>query len=112
VTVTLEQQKSARTALRTMVEKMGKAQESSWTSMIMGGLSANPSVYPYVQAVSVAAALKEAGASEEMIDKIIDGLLEHPLVPDDLNYGVEFEEDEEEQQTGTNTPALLPATQS
>ena len=113
VTVTLEQQKSARTALRTMVEKMGKAQESSWTSMIMGGLSANPSVYPYVQAVSVAAALKEAGASEEMIDKIIDGLLEHPLVPDDLNYGVEFEEDEEEeQQTATNPPALLPATQS
>jgi hypothetical protein len=112
VTVTLEQQKAARTALRTLVEKIGKAPESSWVSLINGGLLANPSVYPYVQAVSVAAALKEAGASEEMIDKIIDGLLEHPLVPDDLNYGVEFEEDEEEDpQTGTNTPVLLPATQ-
>jgi hypothetical protein len=40
-------------------------------------------------------ALEEAGANEDLSDRIIDALMDSPLVPDDLNYGVEFEDEDE-----------------
>lgn len=103
ITISLEQQKAARKALTLLVKKLGENQESSWQAIIISDLMTEKAIYPYVQAVSLIKAMQEAGASEEMADKIIDGLLDNPLVPEDLNYGVEFEEDDAEPDQSTTT---------
>jgi hypothetical protein len=46
-----------------------------------------PAIYHYCQAVSVLYALRETGANEEMINKIVYALQQSSLVPNDLNYG-------------------------
>jgi hypothetical protein len=103
ITISLEQQKAARKALTLLVKKLSENQESSWQAIIISDLMTEKAIYPYIQAVSLIKAMEEAGASEEMADKIIEGLLDNPMVPEDLNYGVEFEEDDA--QPEQTTPA-------
>ena len=91
----LPQQKAARTALRDLVAKLSKQPEDKWQSTITLAMTSEPAIYHYVQAVTVVKALEEAGANEDLSDRIIDALMDSPLVPDDLNYGVEFEDEDE-----------------
>lgn len=96
----LPQQKAARTALRELVAKLSKQAEDKWQGSITLAMTSEPAIYHYVQAVTVVKALEEAGANEDLSDRIIDALMDSPLVPDDLNYGVDFEDDEAESNQG------------
>jgi len=86
-------QRSARAGIRDLVQRLRTAAKEQWESVITVALMENGSIYEYIQSVSVAYALIEAGADEEFADRIIEALLESPLVPDDLNYGDEDEFD-------------------
>lgn len=86
-------QRAARSGIRDLVQRLRTTAQEQWESVITVALMENGSIYEYIQSVSVAYALVEAGADEEFADRIIEALLESPLVPDDLNYGDEDEFD-------------------
>lgn len=46
------------------------------------------SIYHYVRAVSVKSALREAGATEELSNKVIEAMRRSPIVPPDMPYEV------------------------
>jgi hypothetical protein len=79
-------QKAARTALRTLVVKLGKAPEAEWEGLIATAIATEPSVYHYAQAVSIKKALPEAGANPKLTARIITALKASSLVPSDLRY--------------------------
>jgi hypothetical protein len=83
----LATQKSARKALRTMVRELLKTENEGWEGVITMGLVNEPSIYHYIQAVTVDYALKEAGAKSDFKADIVSALRASPLVPDELNYG-------------------------
>jgi uncharacterized protein YbjQ (UPF0145 family) len=79
-------QKSARTALRALVVRVGKAPESEWEGIIATGIATEPSIYHYAQAVTVKRALAEAGANPKLVTRIVGALKASSLVPSDLRY--------------------------
>jgi len=79
-------QKSARTALRTLVVTLGKAKEPEWEGIIATAIATEPSVYHYVQTVTVTRALREAGANTKLAARIVVALKASALVPSDLRY--------------------------
>lgn len=79
-------QKAARLALRTLVGKLGRAQEEEWEGLIVTALTTEPAIYHYVQAVTVAKAMTEAGANPKLVARIIAALKASPIVPSDLRY--------------------------
>jgi len=79
-------QKAARTALRTLVVKLGKAPESEWEGLIAATIATEPSVYHYAQIVSIKKALPEAGANPKLTARIVVALKASSLVPSDLRY--------------------------
>lgn len=79
-------QKAARLALRALVAKVGKTPEAEWETTIATAIAAEPSIYHYTQAVSVKAALAEAGANPKLVTRIIAALKASALVPSDLRY--------------------------
>lgn len=96
-------QRAARSGIRDLVQKLGSSKREQWESVITVALMQNAAIYDYIQVVSVAYALNEAGASEDFADQIIEALLDSPLVPDDLNYGFDtdgLDEDDEDDEGG------------
>lgn len=79
-------QKAARNGLRALVAKLGKAKEPEWESIIATGIASEPSIYHYVQAVTVKRALAEAGANPKLAARIMAALKASSLVPSDLRY--------------------------
>jgi hypothetical protein len=79
-------QKTARLALRALVAKLGKAAEPEWEGLIASAIATEPSVYHYAQAVTVKAALAEAGANPKLSARIVAALKASALVPSDLRY--------------------------
>jgi hypothetical protein len=67
----LATQKSARKALRTMVRELLKTENEGWEGVITMGLVNEPSIYHYIQAVTVDYALKEAGAKSDFKADIV-----------------------------------------
>ena len=80
-------QRLARKAIRGLVPKLKGKEEKDWESEIAMTLTSEPTVYHYVNAVTVPAALAEAGADSELAVRIISTLRKSTMVPDDLNYG-------------------------
>ena len=83
----LQEQKAARTSLRKLVRTLDSKDRGDWNEIILATLSAQPSIYPYIQAMTVRSALYEAGASDYTVGEVIIGLKESPLVPGDIPYG-------------------------
>jgi len=79
-------QKTARNALRALVARLGKAKEPEWEPIIATGIATEPSIYHYVQAVTVKRALGEAGANPKLAARIMAALKASSLVPSDLRY--------------------------
>jgi hypothetical protein len=79
-------QKTARNGLRALVAKVGKAKEDEWENIIATAIASEPSIYHYVQAVTVKRALGEAGANPKLAARITAALKASALVPSDLRY--------------------------
>jgi hypothetical protein len=75
-------QNAARLALRNLVAKLGKAPETEWENLITTGISAEPGIYHYVQAVTVKKALTEAGANPKLNARIITALRANSFTAD------------------------------
>jgi hypothetical protein len=86
VTLNVAAQKSARIALRTLVAKLGKAPEGDWEGIITTAIATEPSIYHYVQAVTVTRALIEAGSNPKFAARIISALRASSFIPSDLRY--------------------------
>jgi hypothetical protein len=86
--IPLKSQKSARKGIRALVKQLEKdPNEAEWENVIGVAVATEPSIYHYVDAVTVKAAMLEAGASEEFTDRIVAAMRRSPLVPENFNYG-------------------------
>lgn len=79
-------QNTARLALRALIGKLGKAQEGEWEGLIAASIAAEPSIYHWIQAVTVKRALDDGGANPKLAARIIAALRASSLVPPDLRY--------------------------
>ena len=80
----LKAQKAARVALRDLVRNLGNSSEDKWEQTIVLALQNELAIYHYARAVSVKSALREAGASEELAEKVVNFMRTSPLVPNDI----------------------------
>lgn len=78
-------QKRARKALRELVRKLKGTNPEKWTGVASVAISNEFGIVHYVQAVTVRAALLEAGASDEFAEKIMTALRESNLIPADIS---------------------------
>ena len=84
--VPLKAQKASRVELRSLVRKLRDSEPDDWTGHIAASLSNELAIYHYVKAVTVRAALEEAGAEAPLADSICEAMRQSPLVPDDIPY--------------------------
>ena len=84
----LKAQKAARVALRTLVRDLGNSPEEKWEQIIAMSIQNEMAIYHYVRAVSVKSALREAGAPEDLANRVIGAMQKSPLVPPDMPYEV------------------------
>ncbi len=82
----LRSQRDARVELRNLVRKLRDSEQGAWQDHILSSLSTELSIYHYVQAVTVRAALVEAGADSELTDNVCAAMQASPMVPNDLRY--------------------------
>ena len=87
VGVPLRAQKNARVELRSLVRSLSDSPDSEWESAILSSLQKELGIYHYVHAVTVRAALQEAGADPQHADRICTLMASSAVVPDDLPYG-------------------------
>ena len=82
----LQAQKMARGAIRTLVETLLSTPEAEWEGIIAAAISTEMTIYHYVRDVSVSYAMREAGADDTMISKIVASLQASTLIPADIRY--------------------------
>ena len=87
INLPLDVQKNARKSLRQLAVTLPNTPNEQWEELITMAIVNEPSIYHYCQAVSVVYALKETGADDQLINKIMYALQQSSLVPKDLNYG-------------------------
>lgn len=87
--VPLKAQRSARIAIRGLVKSLTPVPDTEWEGKIAAAIAQEVSIYHYVQAVSVRAALVEASAMPGVIERVVEIMKASPLVPKDFNYGEE-----------------------
>jgi hypothetical protein len=85
----LQTQKRARKAIRELVKQLRKAPDKEWHTHIAAAISMEIAIYHYIKATTVAAALAEAGADEELGLRILEALRQSDLIPTDVPYGDE-----------------------
>jgi hypothetical protein len=85
----LKAQKAARVGIRRLVKKLEAEEEVKWEEIIGTAVATEVSIYHYVDAVSVYAAIREGGASPELTGRIIEAMRRSALIPDEFNYGGE-----------------------
>jgi hypothetical protein len=84
--IKLVEQKSARKGLKALCDKLRSSDTGEWSGHITAALMQNARMWDYINAVSLKACLYEAGAEEDLANKIVAELRNSPLVPDDLPY--------------------------
>jgi hypothetical protein len=84
----LKAQKAARVAIRNLVRDLSNTTEEKWEQIIAMAIQNELAIYHYVRAISVKSALREAGAADELANKIIETMRKSPLVPTDMPYEV------------------------
>lgn len=80
--IKLLKQKKARKAIRTLVDKMRDAEESDWMGLVTEAITAEVGIYYYLKAVTVMAALTEAGAEPDLQQRIIAAMKESGMTED------------------------------
>lgn len=79
--------RGARKGLQRLVRQVAAAPNEKWEELITAGIFNTPAIYDYVKAVTVKAAIDEAGAEEALRDAVMEAMKQSSLVPDDLPYG-------------------------
>lgn len=85
--LSLAVQREARNAIRDAVRKIRNSSPDKWQEIILVAISNSPSILHYCSALSLRRALVEAGAEQDLAQRVIDGVRESGMVPPDLNYG-------------------------
>lgn len=80
----LPDQRKARRAVRRLADKLRSSEEEDWMGIVTGEITANISIYHYLQAVTVYAALAEANVEADLADRVVKALKESGMVPDDV----------------------------
>ena len=83
----LKAQKAARMGLRSLVKKVSAAEEEKWEELIASAIMQEVSIYHYVNAVTVKAAMLEGGADEALATRVMAAMRTSELVPKDIPYG-------------------------
>jgi hypothetical protein len=83
----LKGQKAARVALRTLVRQLDSSPEEKWEELIVMALTSEFTIYHYIRAITVKAAMLEAGAAPELVTRVISAMHKSTMVPSDLPYG-------------------------
>ena len=83
----LNVQKAARSAVRDLVRKLRNSPAEAWSELIAAAISAEGSIWHFVQAVSVRKAILEANPDAAFADRVVEAMRVSPLVPADINYG-------------------------
>lgn len=86
--MTLAEQRDARNAMSQLVSTLYGSEQSEWEQHITNAIMAEPSIYTYIDAVSVRLAIRETGADNTLTENIVQALQQSSLVPADMNYGV------------------------
>jgi hypothetical protein len=84
--MTLPKQKVARKAIRELGEKLGKAEEGEWMALVTEALMKEMSIFTYLEAVSIYAALAEAKIEPALAERIVKALRESGMIPETLPF--------------------------
>ena len=84
--LSMAMQKRARKAIRTLVRKLGGTKKEDWFGHIAAAIQNEIGIYHYVKAVTVRAALLEAGADEELAGRVTEAMRESGMIPSDVEY--------------------------
>ena len=87
IALPLAVQKAARVAIRALVQKLKHSAKEKWQEIVATAISQEPGIYHFVQATSLRAALKAAGADDALAAEVVEAVQSNPLVPSDLNLG-------------------------
>jgi hypothetical protein len=79
-------QRKARKAIRGLVRKLTASKEEDWFGVIAAAIQNEIGIYHYVKAVTVRAALLEAGADAEFAMRVIDAMRSSGMIPADVPY--------------------------
>jgi len=82
----LQAQKTARVAIRWLLEALQTTPETEWEGAIAAAIGTEMTIYHYIQDVSVVYAMREAGADDAFVTKIVQALQASALVPNDIRY--------------------------
>jgi len=83
--LSLPEQKKARKALRALAEKLAETPDDDWIGVVTEAITDEMSIYYYIKAVTVAAAIEEAKpGDEELVTKVVGALKESGMVPEDV----------------------------
>jgi hypothetical protein len=75
-------QKKARKAIRSLVDNMRGSEESEWMGLVTVAITSEVSIYYYLKAVTVIAALNEAGAEPDLQQRIVAAMKESGMTDD------------------------------
>lgn len=67
-------QKKARGAILKLAKKLSSSPEGEWANHVQVAIMEEPTIYAYIMAVSVEAALDEANVDSDLKEKVIEGL--------------------------------------
>jgi hypothetical protein len=82
----MQTQRKARKALRALVRKISTTKEEDWFGVIASAIQNEIGIYHYVKAVTVKAALVEAGADDELSGRVVESMRKSGMIPDDVPY--------------------------
>ena len=85
--VPLLTQKNARVSIRKLVRSLKTSKSGTWEGKILSALQEELAIYHYIKAVTVRAAITEAGADAELCDRICTLVQSSALVPSDVPLG-------------------------
>lgn len=80
--LSLKDMRAARKALRSLAQKMSKAEAEEWEGLITAALIAETRIFAYIQAVSAYAAFAETKADPELVEQVIAALQKSEMVPE------------------------------
>jgi hypothetical protein len=84
--VPLSKQKSARKAVRELVEQYAATSEEKWTEVTTAAVLSAPSLIDYLSAVGIWAALVEAKAEPDLAVRVVAALRASGLIPDSIPF--------------------------
>lgn len=84
--MTLPKQKVARKAVRELGDKLSKADEAEWMALVTEALMKEMSIFTYLEAVTIYAALAEAKIEPALAERIVKALRESGMIPETLPF--------------------------